>query len=338
MFQSTICILHCVLNLLSPLSLSLCVVWARYLVACTYCIEDNMQAEFEESWLLKTDVDYFLEKLKEENIMCYDVEKTTVSKLKGMLKKDKMALHFRQSLVYNDKQYFMTSKVFAERDMYRKQLLESQKLLIESQQRIVKLQDELLLSKTEQLKSLQSTVTASVESSVKAEFVSYSDKLKKSPAPTVAVPAETLKNVVKSVVEEEDRTRSVMLFGLPEESVEPVGDQVSKVFAELGVSPRFEASRLGRKRQSAVKARPVKVNLSNSAAVSTVLLLARDLKESDNYSSVFICPDRSPTQRTFHKGLVAEMKKLDEGEPDKRHFIRGGKVCSVLKIREKSND
>ena len=53
-----------------------------------------MQAEFEESWVLKTDVDYFLEKLKEGTIICYDVEKTTVSKLKGMLKKGSNGVTF----------------------------------------------------------------------------------------------------------------------------------------------------------------------------------------------------------------------------------------------------
>ena len=207
---------------------------------------------------------------------------------------------------------------------------------VEAQERIIALQDELLSSKTEQIKTLQSTVQSSVQETVKAEFVSYSAALKKDmpPPKPLAVTAEALRSVVKNVVEEEDRSRSVMLFDLPEESDEQLSNQISKVFEEVGLKPRFEASRLGNIGKSK-KARPVKVYVSNPAVVNSILLRARQLKGSKRHGSVFICPDRSPEQRNQHRQLVAELKEKNANEPGTRHFIRSGKVCSAPKEQTK---
>ena len=207
--------------------------------------------------------------------------------------------------------------------------------LISSQQRAIKLQEELLLSKDEQLQSLQTTVKTSVENTVKAEFVSYSAQVQKSKPQTIA--PEIVKTLVKTVVEEEDRSRSLMVFGLAEESDAQLCNQISEVFDEIGEKPRIEASRLGKLGSCKPgKVRPVKVILSNSATVNTILLKAKSLNQTERHSSVFICPDRSPAQRATHRLLVLELKEKDKSEPTMRHFIRKGKVCSVLK--EQSTD
>ena len=117
-------------------------------------------------------------------------------------------------------------------DHYNKQSNE----LIDAQRKIIKLQEELLASKTVQLESVQATVKNSVESVgdvVKAEIVSYSDAVKSSAAakPT----AEELRTAVRDVVVEEDRSRSLMIFGLPEQEEELVEERVSDMFlSELG--------------------------------------------------------------------------------------------------------
>ena len=88
---------------------------------------------------------------------------------------------------------------------------------------MIQIQSELLTSKTEQLDSLQTTVKTSVEDSVKTELVLYSAAVQN--AQTIA--PDTLKAVVRNVVEEEGR--SLMVFGLPEEANENLCDKVAAV-------------------------------------------------------------------------------------------------------------
>ena len=283
-----------------------------------------MEAELNKAWILKTNVSDWLERLYTDGLTCSTINATPISKLK-LINKDYMVDLFRASLLYNEQQNQLMCKVFSERESLRAQLNESQ-------QRVIKLQDELLSSKTEQLQSLQSAVQTSVVETVKTELVAYSDAVKKNLPSAVAVPVDILRSVVKNVVEEEDRSRSVMMFGLPEKSDEELSSQVSHVFVEIGAKPRFEASRLGKRGE---KARPVKVTLYNTAAVSTILSRARELNDSQRHRAVFICPDRSPAQRAQHRKLVSEAKENNEKEPTRRHFIRDGKVCSVEKVNSK---
>ena len=106
------------------------------------------------------------------------------------------------------------------RDLKKENGQLKRKVIISSQKSVIQLQGELL---TEQLQSLQTTVKTSVEDSVKAELVSYSAAVQLQKAQTIA-PA-----VVKHVVEEEDRSRSLMVFGLPEEANEDLCDKLGEI-------------------------------------------------------------------------------------------------------------
>ncbi len=118
-----------------------------------------------------------------------------------------------------------------------------------------------------------------------------------------------------------------MIFGLSEERDEQLCDRVSRVFEEIGEKPRIEACRLGKAPKQG-KARPVKVNFSSSLIVNQILVKARNLKQSQTHSSIFICPDRSPAQRANHRQLVLELKEKNKENSTTRYFIRGGKICS----------
>ena len=202
--------------------------------------------------------------------------------------------------------------------------------IIGSQQKVIGLQSELLASSTEQQETLQATVKTSVEDTVKAEFVSYSAVVEKNQARTLE--PECLNSFVKKVVEEEDRSRSLMVFGLPEEADEQLCEKVSSIFQEIGEKTRVEANRLGKEnRSSQGKVRPVKVTLSSSATVYQILAKARSLRHSDKHKSVFISPDRSPEQRLKHRELVQELKTKSKNEPNKKHFIKSGTICSAAK-------
>ena len=90
--------------------------------------------------------------------------------------------------------------------------------LVVSQKQVIELQEKLLVCKDEQLTSVQTAVSASVSETVKAEIKSYSEVVKESSNPSIS--SETLKHVVKSAVQEEDRSKHLMVFGLPEQQNE----------------------------------------------------------------------------------------------------------------------
>jgi hypothetical protein len=151
---------------------------------------------------------------------------------------------------------------------------------------------------------------------------------------SAVVNQETLRTVVKHFVEEEDRSRNLMVFGLPEgndcDKLKQLNSRVCEIFEHLGVKPRVEASRFGVKSKSPKSPRPIKVTLSSSTVARQILLClkARNLRLSDSYKSIFVVPDRSIEQRAQQKELVNGLKRKKAEEPNKRHYIKGGQVCS----------
>ena len=175
------------------------------------------------------------------------------------------------------------------------------------------------------------TVETSIVDSVKVELQSYSSAVQKNlpECKEQVFSSEALTRVVRNVVEEEDRSRNVVIFGLPEEDNEKLNDKVAEVFESIGHKPKTEACRVGRKK-STDSARPVKVKLSSSLTVDHLLASAKTLRTVTRFRSVFVCPDRSPEQRQIQRELVKELKMRAEAEPDKRFFIRAGEIqCST---------
>ena len=136
---------------------------------------------------------------------------------------------------------------------------------------------------------------------------------------------------MRDFVDEEDRCKSLMIFGLPEKSNEDLNSSVNTLFNALGEKPRIDACRLGKKRTDS-KFRPVKVTATNSTVVAHILSKAKLLRKKSAYDKVYISPDRSPEQRLKQKQLVIELKQLAVSNPGQRHFISGGKIHSKDKI------
>ena len=97
----------------------------------------------------------------------------------------------------------------------------------------------------------------------------------------------------------------------------------------LDKKPKIEASRLGKKRSDSAT-RPVKVSLPSPFIVQQILSKSKNLRDNDKFRTVFWSPDRTLAQRTQHKELVDQLKIKKTQESQKRHFIKGGKVCSVV--------
>ena len=142
---------------------------------------------------------------------------------------------------------------------------------------------------------------------MQTEIRSYSDAVKTVSAST-AVNEGNLKNAVRDAIEEEDRTRNLVIYGLDEEAGELLSDKVSQIFEELHEKPHIETCRIGR--LTAEKSvRPVKVMLSSYVAVRQILSKAKNLRKVDRFKSVYVCPDRTLEERKIQKQLVLELKQ-----------------------------
>ena len=204
---------------------------------------------------------------------------------------------------------------------------------LSAQDSIISLQKELLSTKNEQLDLLQTSVGAAVKSSVQTEMKSYSDALtaksvemKSASKPTI----KSIKRAVEEVVQEEDRNKNVIVFGMKEDDGEMIGEKVDELFGHLGTKPRHECVRIGvKKKDAAVKPRPIKVSMASSAHVSQILRAARSLSHSDSFKNVFVCPDRTVDERKARKEAVTVLQKRIADDPNNKHYIRGGKVVTV---------
>ena len=148
------------------------------------------------------------------------------------------------------------------------------------------------------------------------------------------ISSQTLQTVVKHVVQEEDRSRNVIVFGLAEENETELIDTVGEVFQSIGQKPKIvEACRIGNKSRSDDTAtRPVKVRVSSSIVVDQLVANARSLRNTEKFKTVFVCPDRSAEQRKTQRDLVKEMKERASKETGKTFFIKAGQIHSRDKV------
>ena len=203
--------------------------------------------------------------------------------------------------------------------------------LIVAQKKVVVLQEELLEKKDVELQSFQSNVESTVQSTVKDEIRSFSEVLKSVPEHSAFISEEKVKTAVRDVISEDDRSRNLIIHGLKEEDNEKLSDKVSAVFEEIGgIKPRVEVCRIG-KTSRGETSRPVKAVFQNRSTARVLLTKAKYLKQSEQYKTVYISPDRSPEERETHKQLVLQLKNKRDNDREYHHFIRDGKVCSVRK-------
>ena len=212
---------------------------------------------------------------------------------------------------------------------YRTACTNLQSQLIQNQQSLINVQKELFDCKSEKLEWMERVVKSSVADSVKEEFKSYNSVVSTSQRTAPVICQKALTSVVKSVVEEEeDRSRNILIFGLPEEEEEGLETRISEVFEEVGLKPKLEAQRIGKKK-SASLVRQVKVSVSSSLIVQQILgKYARNLRNSEKFKTVYLSPDWSPEQREARKELVTTMRAQALEEPHKKFYIKEGQIHS----------
>ena len=114
-------------------------------------------------------------------------------------------------------------------EAYRTACTNLQSQLTQNQQTLINVQKELSDCKSEKLEAMERVVKSSVADLVKEEFKSYSSVVSTSQPTAPVICQKALTSVVKSVVEEEDRSRNSLVFGLPEEEEEGLETRISEV-------------------------------------------------------------------------------------------------------------
>ena len=214
---------------------------------------------------------------------------------------------------------------------------------IEDSKKIIDLQEKLLISQEADMKKIVdlqeklidkkegdiSTVTSFVQSEMKSYSSLFQNTCKTAFAPS------KIKAVVKKVTEEEDRSRNLILYGLDEnenEDNEMLGNGVMSVFENLEEKPAvLNCYRVGTDKSSP---RPIKIILYSSDMVRQILSKSRLLKEVRGYEELYLCPDRTYSERVAHRKLVETLKKTREEVPGKVHFIRNNKIVTREKRAE----
>ena len=202
--------------------------------------------------------------------------------------------------------------------------------VITCQSQVIELQHSLLEKKSVELEAVTTAVTTTVKESVKSECIGYAEAVKKSYNPVLS--SQTLTEVIKEVVQEEDRSRNLIVFGLDEDKEEQLSEKICDLFETMGEKPRTEAYRIGKLSAEKTSPRPVKVTMTSSSSVHQLLDKAKRLKTSSKYQKVFLSPDRSLSERASHRDLVKELKNRIADDPQKHHYIRNATVFSVGKV------
>ena len=200
-----------------------------------------------------------------------------------------------------------------------------QSAAIDDKEAVIKLQEKVISIKDDQLQSVSTTV--------QSEMKSYCDIVKKN-CKKAAVTQEKLTKAIKTVAEEEDRGKNLMVFGLNEEKGESLTDKVDELFSCVGEKPCIrDCVRVGttsdNDHESAI--RPVKVIMRSSDTVYQLLRKSGKLRRSENFKSVYFSPDRTPEERATHQQLVLQMKEKIKNDTTNYYFIKNGTVMSKAK-------
>ena len=184
---------------------------------------------------------------------------------------------------------------------------------------------------------LQQAQMNSVQETVKSEMKSWADVVKKANVQRNAkqLTENSVKQAVRAVDEEKQRSRNLMIYGCQEKEKEAafeITKTAKDVFDDAAVFPKpriCQTYRIGKKEQG--KIRPIKVVLDNVDEVDFVLERARNLKDSDKFKQVYLGPDRTKENQLAHNKLVRQMKQMIEKDPNKHYYIRQGRMRSVDK-------
>ena len=171
----------------------------------------------------------------------------------------------------------------------------------------------------EQLLEVKQQSIDSFQSTLRSEMKSYRDIAIENIQPTVS--HTNIEPVMKKVVQDEERSKNVILFGVKETGEEQVESTVTQLFSIIGEKPQvIECVRLGKQTDDGPP-RPIKVSLRSSETALQLQFSGRRLKDDHATKRVFISPDRSWEEREVRKRLMKEVKEKMRSDPNNYHYM-----------------
>jgi hypothetical protein len=199
-----------------------------------------------------------------------------------------------------------------------------------------------------QLIDCQSEQINSVQKTVKTEMKTWADVARRNVTQNKVLTATTVKEAVRAVNEEEERSKNLIIYGVAEdkndlvekdcasnEKLHEIVKSVRRVTLSDDSLPvqGVKVYRLGKKAPNSN--RPIKVEFQCSGDVENILKNAHKLKAKDDLKSVYVSPDRTKEQRAEHSKLVKQMKQMISTDGSKHYFIRDNKVnCVDKRVRD----
>ena len=163
-----------------------------------------------------------------------------------------------------------------------------------------------------------------VQIAAKEEINSFSSVLKKE-CETALAPNRIQKAVAAA---SEDRTCNIVIHGLTDSPGENE-ELLPELWTALGVKPLVKRTqRLGK--FSAGQTRPLKLTLRSKEVQSGILGKKTRLRQSDEFSRVYISPDLTAEERVARGILVKKLKEEKERNPGKLLRIKAGEVVEGL--------
>ena len=198
---------------------------------------------------------------------------------------------------------------------------------------IDELRSEKIVYQQQQIDQQKEQLT-SVQQTVQTEIQSWTDIVKKN-CQSNAPSYKKIQKVVQSAVRDDARSRNFIIHGASEcYSQDPVGAAdvlLNEIWQHLDPPAILAANFLGTKKPESGRSRPVKVTLDSNESVKMVLAKAPNLKKTNDYRTWYITPDRTPEEQAAHKKLVAQLKDKITADSTMYHYIKDGKVMSVVK-------
>ena len=231
------------------------------------------------------------------------------------------------------KQFHQDMKRKVEEDLEEEKKADSAKLteeLAEMQREVILLQKQVIQLKDE----IHAADRSTFSTTVKKELRSYSAVISQNCAAAVAPRRlqTALKRATSPVEPQFDRSKNLMIFGLPEaENEDDASTQrrVTKVFSHLECSPVMTSTtRVGKKMET--RPRPIKVTFERREDLLLLLKKAKILRQSESLRTVYLSPDLTREEREDSTRLYQTLKQLRRDNPGRKYWVRAGSImCDV---------
>ena len=139
-----------------------------------------------------------------------------------------------------------------------------------------------------------------------------------------ALQPRKIASAVRKAAEGDDRSKNVIVFGVPEEQEEIVDNKVMLQLRKSEEKPHTrECCRIDQSKAGIP--RPMRSKVGSPDSVYQIPRKAKRLRDTEGYGRVFISPDRTVEERISRQNLVNQLEKRS-AVPNKHFITRKGEV------------